>query len=407
MSSSRSGSGAPDRSGDKDLHLLLVSRKSSWGQAVRLAGEQIGGIVSECNARDALTRLAGVGNHYSHLLVDDGDADGLTTALADLTTETAEPETDMLLLGGPERKRPYPRVIRTAEPHAVQEALMTTTPRNRSESAVNLADLRTALDDAMIEIRYQPIIRMADRRPVGLEALARLAHPTLGTLLPDQFVPQLEDAGLAARLTEVVSAQVFADLLSQALAATGLRVSVNFPLDVLLHRASLARLEQQRVAAGIPADRIIIELTESQPVKDLATLRQSVEHLRGLGYGVAIDDAGPAVPRLRPMLDLPFTSVKLDKDLVKQVGASPRIKDFLAATIIDARQRALSVVAEGVETAAIWDLMLAMGTDYAQGFLAARPLPLIAVPIWLEAWNAAPGQIPAGAPGTLPPDSKA
>ncbi len=399
MSSFRSGPGSPDKADDTDFRLLLVSRKSSWAWAVRVAGQQVGGTVSECDARNALTQLAGVSNHYSHLLVDDGDADGLTTALADLTTEIAGPETDMLLLGRPERRRPYLRVIRTAQPAAVHEALMTTTPRNRSDCAIDLADLRAALDGAMIETRYQPIIRMADRQPVGLEALARLAHPTLGTLLPDQFVPQMEDAGLAARLTERVSAQVFADLASEALAATGLRISVNFPLDVLLHPASLARLEQQRVAAGIPAHRIIIELTESQPVKDLAALRQSVEHLRLLGYGVAIDDVGPAVPRLRPMLDLPFTSVKLDKDLVKQVDVSPDIKGFLADTVLDARQRGISVVAEEVETQAIWDTMLEMGTDYAQGFLAARPLPLVAVPIWLEAWNIAPGQIPAGAPG--------
>ena len=281
---------------------------------------------------------------------------------------------------------------------------MTTPSRNRPGAAIDLADLRAALDGAMIETRYQPIIRMADREPVGLEALARLAHPTLGTLLPDQFVPQMEDAGLAARLTELVSAQVFADLASPLLATSNITISLNFPLDVLLHDASLRLLEQQRVGSGIPAQRLIIELTESQPVQDMATLRHALDHLRGLGYGVAIDDVGPAVPRFRPMLDLPFTSLKLDKELVKQVDVSPQIRDFLAATVVEAKQHGLSVVAEGVETQVIWDTMLGMGADYAQGFLAARPLPLVAVPIWLQAWREGPGQLPAGVPVALPPD---
>ncbi len=96
------------------------------------------------------------------------------------------------------------------------------------------------------------------------------------------------------------------------------------------------------------------------------------------------------IPRLAPLLDLPFTSLKLDKDLVRQVVTAPGIKGFLARTIVQAKQHGLSVVAEGVETEEIWAAMLGLGADEAQGFLASRPLPLTAIPIWLEAWNAAP-----------------
>jgi EAL domain-containing protein (putative c-di-GMP-specific phosphodiesterase class I) len=165
-------------------------------------------------------------------------------------------------------------------------------------------------------------------------------------------------------------------------------MSVNFPLDVLLHPAALDLLEAQRSAAGIPASRIIVELTESRPVHDFPMLRKSLDRLRGLGYGAAIDDVGPAVPRLAPLLDLPFTSLKLDKDLVQQVLDSPEIHAFLEETIRQAKARNLTVVAEGVETDAIWQTMQSLGADQAQGFLAARPLPIAAVPIWWDAWIA-------------------
>jgi EAL domain-containing protein (putative c-di-GMP-specific phosphodiesterase class I) len=256
----------------------------------------------------------------------------------------------------------------------------------RAQPVIELAELRAALNGAMIETRYQPIVRIADRAPVGLEALVRLNHPEKGTLLPDRFVPQLEDAGLAAELTRVVSARAFGDLVGPFLAGRGLRISLNFPLDVLLQPTALDRLEEQRRAAGIPADRIIVELTESRPVEDIPMLRKSLERLRALGYGAAIDDVGPAVPRLAPLLELPFTSLKLDKELVQQVIESAPIERFLATTIAQAKTHGLSVVAEGVETDAIWERMKQLGADEIQGFLAARPLPVAAVPVWWDSW---------------------
>jgi EAL domain-containing protein (putative c-di-GMP-specific phosphodiesterase class I) len=341
--------------------------------------------VSACDARDALARLAGTTAHYSHLLVDQDDADGLLDELADIAIEVVSPDTDMLVLGASDTRHRHIRVIPTATPRSVLEALMANSPP-RDRPVMDLAELRAALKGAMIETRYQPIVRIADRRPVGVEALVRLNHPEKGTLSPDRFVPQIEDAGLAAELTTLVSARAFSDLAGPFMAGRGLRVSVNFPLDVLLLPAALDRLDEQRTAAGIPADRIIVELTESRPVDDIQILRKSLERLRALGYGAAIDDVGPAVPRLAPLLDLPFTSLKLDKELVQQVIESAEIETFLATTIAQAKAHGLTVVAEGVETDAIWDRMKQLGADEVQGFLAARPLPVAAIPVWWDSW---------------------
>jgi EAL domain-containing protein (putative c-di-GMP-specific phosphodiesterase class I) len=163
-------------------------------------------------------------------------------------------------------------------------------------------------------------------------------------------------------------------------------MSVNFPLDVVLMPAALARLEQQRASFGIAAELVVVELTESRPVEDIPALRRALEHLRGLGYGVAIDDVTPDVPRLAPLLELPFSSLKFDKSVVQAAEGSEAMRTFLAATTERAKARGLVVVAEGVESEALWEQMAAIGVDEVQGFLAARPLPVAAVPVWWDAW---------------------
>jgi EAL domain-containing protein (putative c-di-GMP-specific phosphodiesterase class I) len=369
-----------------DFNLLLVSRNPAWFAAVKDASEALGHVnVLTCGAGDALARLSGATPHYSHLLIDRNDADGLLDELAGFATDVVAPDTDMFVLGAADSRYPQIRFIPTATPWSVLEALMATTPP-QGQPVIGLDELRAALTAAMIETRYQPIIRVTDRRPVGLEALVRLNHPEMGTILPDSFVPQIEHAGLAPELTGLVSARAFSDLAGPLLAGRNLRMSVNFSLDVLLMPAALRRLEEQRAASGIPADRIIIELTESRPVDDVRLLRRSLEYLRALGYGAAIDDVGPAVPRLAPLLKLPFTSLKLDKDLVQQVADSDEVRTFLAVTTARAKARGFTVTAEGVETEAQWEQMAALGVDEMQGYLAARPLPVAAVPVWWDDW---------------------
>ncbi len=255
---------------------------------------------------------------------------------------------------------------------------------------VPLAEIRTALAGGMIETCYQPVVRLADRAVIGFEALVRLNHPARGMVLPDAFIPQIEDAGLAGQLTELVITCAFADMAGAAIAALGLSVSLNFPLDVLLRTAALARLETQREAAGIPVEQVIIELTETQPVRDLETLRGAVEHLRRTGYQIVIDDVGPAVAGLDKLLDLPFTAIKLDKTLVLQLATAPAVVTEVERLIRNARARGMTVVAEGVETVAQWHRLRALGVDQAQGFLVAHALPAAAVPAWLASWRAQP-----------------
>lgn len=261
-------------------------------------------------------------------------------------------------------------------------------PRSRrpQDAPVSLGEIKAALDGGMISARYQPIVRLSDRQPVALEVLARMDHPDQGTVMPDRFIPQIEDAGLAARLTELITERALTELGAFLRQGLSLVVTLNFPLDVIMQTAAIDRLETQRKAAGIPANLISIELTESMPVQDFPALRTVLERIRGLGYRAAIDDVSATVPGLTELLALPFTGLKLDKDIIAQAANDPATLAFLRSTTERAHQAGMIVVAEGIETIEAWRLIRSAGVDGAQGYLLARPLPAAAVPVWIDNW---------------------
>lgn len=255
---------------------------------------------------------------------------------------------------------------------------------------VDLSDLEDALATSRIQAHYQPIVRISDRVPVAVEVLARLAHPARGMVLPDLFVPQLEEAGLALKLTAAVVESAFAEWQAGHLESLGLALALNFPLDVLLTPAALTALDQQRARAGIPSDRVIVELTESRPVSRLGELGAAVTRLRREGYGVAIDDVGPGLRDHRDLLALDFSLLKLDKGLVQDALHCPEAAAFLDGTLAGARAAGMRVVAEGVATAELWAHVAALGIELAQGYHVARPMSAGSLRAWHRAWTTSP-----------------
>ena len=254
---------------------------------------------------------------------------------------------------------------------------------------VPLGELLLALEQNRISARYQPVVRMSDRVPVALEVLARLEHPSRGTVPPDLFVPQMEDAGLAWPLTQAVVRRAFGEWQAGPLRALGLSLALNVPLDVMLFPEALDWLDQACGSASIPRPMITIELTESQPLRQLDQLRAAAGRLRASGYALAIDDVGPAVRDHRELLDFAFSVLKLDKDLVRGSATDPAANDFLLQSIAAARAARLTIIAEGVEDEAVWDRMASLGIELAQGYLIAKPLAAEDVPAWYRAWRGA------------------
>ena len=378
--------------------LLLLSAADTWASSVRDEIAIAGLVDVHCaqSAVDAVRRLAAANNPFSHLLVEPSYAGDLMQVLTELTAGEPGSTTALILLGGNAVRPPMAnplrtRTVTTKRPGWLARVLdqeFGSEDAEPSAMRTTTADLRDALAQGRLTAHYQPVVRMSDRMPLGLEVLARLESPFDGILPPDIFVPQIEAAGLGWELTEAVARRAFEDWGDGRLAALGLSIALNFPLDVLLMPSALSWLDAQRELAGIPAASIVIELTESQPIGEVAGLRLAIRKLRDLGYQLAIDDVGPNIRDYRALLSLDFTILKLDKNLVQDSPDSGSAGDFLAATIAAARRAGLEIVGEGIQNKAIWDRMAALGVDQAQGFMVARPLPAKAVELWLTDWCA-------------------
>jgi EAL domain-containing protein (putative c-di-GMP-specific phosphodiesterase class I) len=373
----------------RPLDVLLVSDDPRWTASVREAVAAEGGVVETVSARTAVARLASAGSHLSHVLVDQNGAEGLLGTLAELTSDTASAAVTLLVLGAPATVRGGPGWIASADRQAIADSLAVRRfPANYNQPTLAAADLLDVVSGEMIETRYQPIARLADRAVAAVEVLARLNHPVHGTVTPDWFVPRFEDAGLSFTLTDMVSTRALADLTSPQFSGLGVAMALNYPLKVLSHPEAAASLDERRAALGLRPEQLQIELTESRPVEDFAALGRSLEHLRARGYRISIDDVGAAVKNLAKLLTLPFTGVKLDKSITRLIGTHHPGALFGPRVVEQARARGMTVVAEGVETRDMWDRLRALGVQEAQGYYIARPLPPTAVPVWLEAWRA-------------------
>ena len=252
--------------------------------------------------------------------------------------------------------------------------------------ALPVGDLWLALAENRIHTLYQPIVRLADRRPAGLEVLARLDHPRLGTLSPASFVPSMERAGLAGALTEAVLVAALADWPAERLAELELTLAFNFPPEILTSDAAVARLETVRVAAGLAANQIVIELTENDPFADPVALSRAVRRLRALGYGIAADDVGRDAADDAALFDIGFTALKLDKTLVQDAPTDPAAAALICRLSRDARAAGMSVTAEGIENEEQWAAVQALAVDLAQGYLISLPLSAAVARRWHRSW---------------------
>jgi EAL domain-containing protein (putative c-di-GMP-specific phosphodiesterase class I) len=372
------------------LSLLLVGTHAAWTEAIRQVAAQIGVTTLDTagNTSDALTRLAMARRPYSHVLLDHAEAGDMFTDLLKLTIGDAGSGTELVLLDTEAGKIPGTIAIAHPTSQSIGEALsIRSLPVPSTVPMLSGTELAAVIAGPSIETRYQPIVSLDSRDAKAVEVLARLNHPTRGTLAAEQFVPQIEAAGLAMRLTEAVGVLALSEMSAPAQAGHKLRIGINFPLDVMLHTDALDCLDAQRRACGLGAERVTIELTESRPADDMPALRRAIDRIHNAGYDIALDDVVPTTPHLTALLELPVAMLKIDKSVVQQAGTDRQAHAFIDRLITLAKARDALIVAEGVEDLETWHLMRAMGVDRAQGYLIARPLPASALPIWLDAWR--------------------
>ncbi|GHG26860.1 MULTISPECIES: putative bifunctional diguanylate cyclase/phosphodiesterase [Amycolatopsis] len=219
---------------------------------------------------------------------------------------------------------------------------------------------------------FQPIVRLADEQPVAVEALARWTTRDGTSVSPETFVRAAEGAGLGAELDALVL-----DLACREITAAGIELTVH--VNVCASRLGAATLEQSVEAAldryGLPAERLIVEITETVPVPDLDAGAAAIRRLQDLGVRVALDDFGAGYSSLTVLHALPVDLIKLDRALM--TGVRPDRDAALCRSLVGlCADLEVAVVAEGIETAEQAELVTRAGCTTAQGYRFGHPAPL-------------------------------
>jgi len=262
-------------------------------------------------------------------------------------------------------------------------------PRHDGYSAGRLmreAELRQALATHALVLHYQPIVDLRSGHTTGVEALVRWAHPTLGLLPPDQFIPLAEETGLIVPLTRWVLEHALAQQTVWARAGRPLGVAVNLSVRTLHDEHLPDTLAWLLRRSALAPERVTLEITESVLMADPAQALAVLTRLSALGVRVAIDDFGTGYSSLAYLKRLPVDAVKIDQSFVHSMGAPEATKDTaIVRSIIElGHNLGLVVVAEGVEDEEAWAQVRALGGDVAQGYYMSRPLPLPSLDRWLE-----------------------
>lgn len=254
-----------------------------------------------------------------------------------------------------------------------------------NEAAGERLQLENALRQAVTSItpahsefslHFQPQVDSVSGHIIGLEALARWHHPTLGSVPPSRFIPIAEDTGLIQPLGDWVFWETCRHVrLLKNLGLSGIRVAVNISAQQLRHENLPLTVHGALACYDLAADDLELEITESTAMQNPEITISILNQLSGMGITLAIDDFGTGYSSLAYLKHLPIQRLKLDQSFVKDIESDTSDAAICSATIALGHNLGLELVAEGVETKAQQDFLTKLGCDFLQGFLYSKPLP--------------------------------
>jgi diguanylate cyclase (GGDEF)-like protein len=257
------------------------------------------------------------------------------------------------------------------------------------DELVKRTDIEVALAGALedpaggLRLNYQPIVDAASRRLVAVEALMRWDRPGHGWLPPDAFIPVAEASALIIDVDCWVLDRAAAQLVawSEVPALADIPVSVNISGRHLLSGQLVGHIIDVLDRTGVDPHRLSIEITETVLLEDLVVAASELHAVRALGVKVAIDDFGTGYTSLAHLQQLPMDAIKIDRSFISQLDAQ-RGRALVRMVTVFGRSMDITVVAEGVETAAELATLQSMGADRLQGYLLSRPLEPDAMSAW-------------------------
>jgi len=237
--------------------------------------------------------------------------------------------------------------------------------------------LRRAIEREELSLSYQPVVRLPDGVPVGVEALLRWQHPELGHIPPADFIPIAEEVGQISALGRWALHRACRQLSRWLGDGLDLWLAVNVSVRELRGSQYSEHVAEVLRAHRVPPDRLVLEVTEHSVATDIDELIAPLRELRELGVRVALDDFGAGYSSLGQLHKLPVDVLKIDRDLVAEPTRGPdgQVGPLVDIVVLLGRRLNLEVIAEGVEEPAQRAAVEAAGCQLGQGHLFARAMP--------------------------------
>ena len=249
-------------------------------------------------------------------------------------------------------------------------------------------DLRAAFEREEFRLAYQPVVSLADGRPVGVEALLRLPHPERGLLPAAEFIPLCEELGLLGPLGRWALERACRDLAAWDRTHPGgrrLRLFLNVSARQFAQSDIVEQIACAAAVGPLAPDRLSVDITETAVLEDVAAATQRLRALRELGVQTMVDDFGTGYSALGYLLRLPLDGLKIDRAFVHALGPREPPAAIVSAIVELAAGLGMTVVAEGVEDGEQLREVRRLGCDLAQGYHVARPVPAADAARWATA----------------------
>ena len=276
--------------------------------------------------------------------------------------------------------------------------------RERERAALE-ADLRSAIKEGQFALHFQPLVRIDTGEVAGFEALVRWHHPTLGVVMPGEFIPIAEDTGLIVPLGEWILRNA---VMQAASWRDGLRVAINLSPIQLRSPRLMAQLVTAIAHTGIDPTRIELEITENVLLQESEANVALLHKLRELGVRISLDDFGTGYSSLNYLRSFPFDKIKIDKCFVTDLEEREDCQAIIRAVTSLAGTLGMDTVAEGVERQEQLDWLREAGCTEVQGYYISYPFEVDELtdgrPLESrrEHWRSAVGQLPGAAPEQRP-----
>ncbi len=238
----------------------------------------------------------------------------------------------------------------------------------------SLDEVLHGVQEKQFEPFFQPKVGLATGQVLGAEALARWRHPKRGLIGPYAFIAPLEQSGKIDELTLLMLEKSASACRAWRERGMDLTVSVNLSLVSLADTTVADRITETVRSVGLDPRYMILEITETAAMTEVAPALENLARLRMRGFGLSVDDYGTGFSSLRQLTRVPFTELKIDQGFVTGCAANPSSRAIVESSAEMARRLELKSVAEGVETHAEWDVLQATGCDVAQGYFIAKPM---------------------------------